>query len=87
MVDIDDGSIHNVSYDDIRILYKPFSQLPAQSFTCYLNGIESVDKNVLTQIVDKKCIVHIISIEQLNKVIIKQFCFDLKSNYHQHKLE
>lgn len=72
MANIDNGLIHNIDMgdDEIRILHKKFSQLPAQSFTCHLHGINNVDEDVLSQIVDEKCIIDVISINQHDKVNI-----------------
>lgn len=72
MVNIDNGLVHNIDMDDdeIRILHKKFSQLPAQSFTCHLDGINNVDGDVLSQIVDAKCIIDVVSINQHDKVTI-----------------
>lgn len=64
--------VHNIPNDDIRILCKKFAQLPAQSFTCHLHGIDSIDENILSQIVNKKCTINIVSVDQYKVIIIKK---------------
>lgn len=51
-------------------MHKQFSILPAQAFTCQLYGIESIESNVLSQIVNKKCTIYVVSIDRRNKVTI-----------------
>jgi len=68
MMNIDNGVINDVMSDDIRILHKQFSQLPAQSFTCHLHGIESIDEDKFSQIVNKTCTIHVVTTDQNNKV-------------------
>lgn len=70
MADIDNGLIHDIEIDDIRILHKQFSKLPAQSFVCFLHGIDNVDTHILSQIVDSKCVINIVFINQHDKVTI-----------------
>ncbi|XP_025414906.1 uncharacterized protein LOC112686707 [Sipha flava] len=64
MLDIDNGSIHLVPIENIRLLCKKFSHLPAQAITCHLHGIEDVDEDELTKIVNKNCTISIVSINQ-----------------------
>ncbi|XP_026817471.1 uncharacterized protein LOC113556613 isoform X2 [Rhopalosiphum maidis] len=67
MVNIDYGSMHTIPLDDIRLLHVQFAQLPAQSFTCNLHGIDSIDENELLGIIDKKCTIYVVSTDQQNK--------------------
>lgn len=69
MLDIDNGSVHLIPIEDIRLLCKQFSQLPAQALTCHLHGIEDVDEDELSKIVNNNCTIFIVSINQ-NKVTI-----------------
>jgi len=62
--------VSKINHDDIRILHKQFTQLPAQTFTCHLNGIKSIDEDQLLKIVDKKCTVYVVAIDPHNKVTI-----------------
>lgn len=69
MMNIDNGVICDVMLENIRMLYKQFSQLPAQVFTCHLHGIESVDEDTFSQIVNSTCTIYIVTTDQHNKVI------------------
>jgi len=70
MINIDNGIISEIMFDDIRILHKQFSQLPAQAFNCYLHGIESIDEDQFSQILNKSCTIYVVTTDQENKVII-----------------
>lgn len=67
IMNIDNGLMHTIPFDDIRLLHKKFSQLPAQSLTCNLHGIDSIDEDELLKIIDKKCTIYIVSTDQQNK--------------------
>lgn len=70
MINVDNGSIHIISYDQIRLLYKKFSELPAQSFECQLDGLAHVNEKDLLQILNKKCTIYVVHIGLYNKVIM-----------------
>lgn len=73
MIDIDQGFTHDIPYDDIRILSKQFSDLPAQAITCYLHGIGSINEDEMSNIVDKQCSIYVVSFDHLSKVIMLFF--------------
>jgi len=68
-MNIDNGLIHTISFDDIRLLHVQFAQLPAQSLTCNLHGIDSIEEDELLKIINKKCTIYVVSTDQQNKVI------------------
>ncbi|XP_060856292.1 uncharacterized protein LOC132934018 [Metopolophium dirhodum] len=67
IMNIDNGLMHTISFEDIRLLHKRFSKLPPQSLTCYLHGIDSIDEDELLKIIDKKCTIYVVSTDQQNK--------------------
>lgn len=67
MLNIDNGLMHTILFEDIRLLHIQFAQLPAQSLTCNLHGIDSIAEDELLKIVDKKCTIYVVSINQQNK--------------------
>lgn len=69
-MNIDDGLIHHIPFDNLRILYKGFSTVPSQAFVCHLNGIYSIEKNILLNLIDKDCTILITDINQNTKVIV-----------------
>jgi len=86
MMNIDNGVISDIMFDDIRILHKQFSQLPAQAFTCHLHGIESIDEDKFSQIVNKKCTIYVVTTDQNNKVGIncsKYKCVHMHTFFHR----
>lgn len=70
MINIDDGSVNIIAHEDLRLLYKKFSELPAQSFECQLYGLTHINETVINQIINKKCIIHVVQIDQFDKVIM-----------------
>ncbi|XP_050525426.1 uncharacterized protein LOC126896564 [Daktulosphaira vitifoliae] len=69
IMNIDDGLIHHISFDNIRILYKGFSTLPSQALVCHLNGIYSIDKNKLLNLINKDCRILVTEINQHNNSV------------------
>jgi len=69
MINIDNGSMHTIPFEDIRLLHVRFAQLPVQSFICKLHGIDSIAEDELLKIIDKKCSIYVVSTDQRNKVI------------------
>lgn len=67
MMNIDNGLMHTILFDDIRLLHKKFSQLPAQSLTCNLHGIDSIEEDELLKIMGRKCTIYVVSTDQQNK--------------------
>jgi len=67
MINIDNGLMHTILFEDIRLLHKKFSQLSPQSLTCNLHGIDSIDEDELLKIMDKKCTIYVVSTDQQNK--------------------
>jgi len=67
IMNIDNGLIHTISFDDIRLLHKQFRKLPPQLLTCNLHGIDSIDEDELLKIMDKKCTIYVVSTDQQNK--------------------
>ncbi|XP_022182347.1 uncharacterized protein LOC111042113 [Myzus persicae] len=67
MMNIDNGSMDTIPFEDIRLLHKQFTQLPAQSLTCNLHGIDYINEDELLKIIDKKCTIYVVSIDQQNK--------------------
>lgn len=81
MINIDNGSMHTIPFDDIRLLHIQFTHLPAQSLTCNLHGIGSMDEDELLKIKDKKCLIYVVSIDQQNKsASVKIKCIDSVSD-------
>ncbi|VVC24370.1 OST-HTH/LOTUS domain,Tudor domain [Cinara cedri] len=68
VINIDDGSVNIVSPQNIRLLYKKFSELPAQSFECRLYGIGKMNKTELHQLEDKKCTIFVVHTGQHDKL-------------------
>ncbi|CAH1731848.1 unnamed protein product [Aphis gossypii] len=67
MINIDNGSMHTIPFEDIRLLHVRFAQLPVQSFICKLHGIDSIAEDELLKIIDKKCSIYVVSTDQRNK--------------------
>lgn len=67
IINIDNGLMHTILFEDIRLLHKKFSQLPPQSLTCNLYGIDFIDEDELLKIMDKKCTIYVVSTDQQNK--------------------
>lgn len=70
MINIDDGSVNTISHENLRLLHTKFSELPAQSFECQLYGLTHINKTDLNQIINKKCVINVVQIDQFNKVIM-----------------
>lgn len=73
MINIDSGSMDSIPLEDIRLLHVKFAQLPPQSLTFKLHGIDFIDENELLKIKNKKCTVYVVSIDKQNKVINLNF--------------
>ncbi|XP_050443222.1 uncharacterized protein LOC126847164 [Adelges cooleyi] len=67
VINIDNGSVNCIPLENIRILYKQFSELPSQSFVCHLHGIRSIEEDEVKSIVDKECVVFIADIDKHTK--------------------
>lgn len=80
LMNIDDGLTHTIPFEDVRLLHKKYSQLPAQAITCFLDGILLFNESVVDQIIDKKCTIYIVSIDHFKTVSIKIKLFDSVSN-------
>lgn len=71
MINVDNGTIDFIPNDNIRILYKNFGVLPAQSLVCRLYDIKYIDETELCEILDKDCTIYVAGINETDQVNFK----------------
>lgn len=71
MINIDNGTVNFIPNENLRVLYKQFGNLPAQSFECRLHDIRCIDETELFEIIGKKCTIDVVGINQHDQVNYK----------------